>query len=329
MITSAEWRYKGAVSTMVGLSYRMAVPKDLEELLEAGSHFGHQVRRWNPKMAPYIYATRDGVHVFDLTKTAKLLDRACEYIEEQAGKGKKIVFLGTKRQAKPIVREEAARVGAPVITERWMGGTITNWEEISKRIKKLNEMKQKRDAGEYNQYTKKERTLIDREISRLERFFGGISDFTSIPDILFVVDVVKEKVAVTEAKIAGVAVVAMVDTNADPEGVLHPIPANDDAVRSIKYIVSRIADAYAAGKEKANKQKVHPLYRKDGDKKTEKRHATVETKATVKPEAKKVGARPVEAIKPVVKKVAAKPASKKAVVKKSVIKKKLVTKKVI
>ncbi len=240
----------------------MAVPKDLAELLEAGAHFGHQVRRWNPKMDKYIYSVRDGVHVFDLTITARLLDAACEYIEEQAAAGKKIVFLGTKRQAKPIVKEEAIRVGAPYIVERWLGGTVTNWDEISKRLNRMNEMKKKREEGEYKKYTKKEQVLIDREIGRLERFFGGISDFTTIPDVLFVVDIVKEKVAVKEATLRGIPVVAMVDTNADPDFVLKPIPANDDAVRSIKYIVSRIADAYAAGKAKADKKKVHPLYQK-------------------------------------------------------------------
>lgn len=231
----------------------MAVPEDLQELLEAGAHFGHQVRRWNPRMKQYIYAARDGVHVFDLTITAAQLDEACEFVKELVAQGKTVVFVGTKRQAKAIVREEAAKVGAPLVSERWLGGMITNWEEISKRIKKLVEMKKKREAGEYDHYTKKERVLLDREISRLERFFGGIVELNQIPDALFVIDVNKEKVAVAEALQRGVKVVAMVDSNGDPTGVDKVIPANDDAVRSIKYIVTRIADAYAEGKKMRDK----------------------------------------------------------------------------
>lgn len=308
----------------------MSVPKDLAALLEAGAHFGHQVRRWNPKMKPYIYAVRDGVHVFDLTKTAKLLDEACAYIEEAAAKNKKILFIGTKRQAKPIVKEEANRVGAPVIIERWMGGTITNWDEISKRVKKLKDMKTRRDTGDFKQYTKMERTLLDREINRLERFFGGIADFDSIPDVLFITDVVKEKVAIAEARKMGIPVVAIVDTNCDPDGVLHPIPANDDAVRSIKYIVSRIADAFAAGKAKAQKVNVHPLYRKDEAKPAVKASEN-KASSTPKPVESKVVQKPVAktAAKPVLKPVVAEKAkasvktetAKKAPAKKTVAKK--------
>ena len=236
----------------------MSVPKDLQELLEAGSHFGHQVRRWNPKMEPYIYTARDGVHIFDLTLTAQKLNEACEYVREQAAAGKVIVFIGTKRQAKSIVKEEALRVEAPYVAERWMGGTITNWEEISKRIKKLLDMKSKWKSGFYDKYTKKERVLINREMERLDRFFGGISELKKIPDILFVVDTAKEDVSVQEAVLRGVKVVGLIDTNCDPELVDYPIPANDDAVRSIKYIVGRVADAYAEGKSKVKKAAPNP-----------------------------------------------------------------------
>lgn len=231
----------------------MAVPKDLQELLEAGAHFGHQARRWNPKMAPFIYGARDGVHIFDLTITADQLNKACEYIKKAASENKKIVFLGTKRQAKAIIKEEATRVGAMYVSERWLGGTITNWEQIGGRIKKLIDMKQKREAGEYKKYTKKEQSLIDREISRLDRFLGGISELKSPPDVLFVVDINKEKVAIKEARSRGIPVVALVDSNCNPELVEIPIPANDDAVRSIKYIVNRIAEAFAEGRSKAKK----------------------------------------------------------------------------
>jgi small subunit ribosomal protein S2 len=232
----------------------MAVNEMLQDLLEAGAHFGHQTRRWNPKMSPFIYSARDGVHIFDLTITATRLDAACKYISEAVGNGKTVAFIGTKRQAKPIIREEAIKVGAPFVAERWLGGTITNWEEVGKRIKQLRDMKQKRETGGYDQYTKKERVLIDKDILRLERFLGGLEKLTTPPDILFVVDTIKEKVAINEAVARGLVVVAMVDTNSDPTDVDYPIPANDDAVRSIKLIVAKIAEAYAAGMEARTKK---------------------------------------------------------------------------
>ena len=231
----------------------MPVPKDLKELLEAGAHFGHQSRRWNPRMDEYIYTSRDNVHIFDLTITAKKLNEACEFIKTSVAEGKIIAFVGTKRQGKAIVKEEAIRVGAPYVAERWLGGTLTNWEEIKKRINLLKDKKAKWNKGEYDTYTKKERVLINREISRLDRFLGGLVEISRTPDILFVIDSVKEKVAVTEARVKGVQVVAMVDSNGDPDLIDYVIPANDDAVRAIKYVVSRIADAYAEGKAKKSK----------------------------------------------------------------------------
>lgn len=246
--------FRIAASEGVGRRMFMAVPDDLRELLEAGAHFGHQNRRWNPRMKPYLYGSRDGVHIFDLTITAKLLDKACEFVTKCVVEGKTVVFVGTKRQARAIVREEAMKVGAPFVSERWLGGTITNWEEINKRIRRLHELKTKKDAGEFEKYTKKENVLIDREINRLERFVGGIAELKRIPDVLFVVDIIKEKAAVKEARMRGVKVVAMVDSNCDPELVDYVISANDDAVRSIKYIVTRVAEAYGEGKEKSNKQ---------------------------------------------------------------------------
>lgn len=233
----------------------MAVPQDLAELLESGAHFGHQARRWNPRMKPYIYGERDGVHVFDLTITARLLDEACEVVKNLVKEGKTVVFVGTKRQAKAIVKEEALRVGAPFVTERWMGGMITNWDEISKRLKKLKTMQQKWNEGGYDSFTKMERVLINREIERLKRFFGGVADLNKIPDALFIVDTIKEKVAVAEANTRGVKMIAIVDSNANPDEVDHVIPANDDAVRSLKYIVTRVADAYAEGKSARDKAK--------------------------------------------------------------------------
>lgn len=221
---------------------------DLKELLDAGCHFGHQARRWNPKMKKFIYTERDGVHIFDLVKTGKNLEEAMEFVRDLVRVGKEVVFVGAKRQAKAIVREEATKVGAPYVTERWLGGMLTNWDEMEKRLKKLTKLKKQRDNDELTKYTKKERLLIDKEIGRLERFFGGIATLTKKPDALFVVDTHRESTAVYEAGRVGAKVIGLVDSNADPSVVDFPIPVNDDAVRSIKLMVEKIAQAYADGK---------------------------------------------------------------------------------
>lgn len=222
---------------------------DLKELLEAGSHFGHQSRRWNPKMKKYIYAERDGVHIFDLVKTGSLLEEAMEKVRDMVRAGKEVVFVGAKRQAKPIVREEAMKIGAPYVTERWLGGMLTNWDEMDKRIKKLTRLKKQREAGELaKKYTKLEQSRLDKEIERLERFFGGISGLTRRPDALFIVDTHREDTAVYEASKTGAVVIGIIDSNSDPSLVDFPIPANDDAVRSIKLIVEKISQAYVDGK---------------------------------------------------------------------------------
>lgn len=226
----------------------------LTELLEAGSHFGHQSRRWNPKMVPYIYTERDGVHIFDLAKTAEGIQKACAYVRDLIAGGGTLLMVGTKRQARAIVKEESQNAGAPFVSERWLGGTLTNWEQIHKSIEKLLEMREKREKGEYKKYTKKENVLIDREIERLERFFGGLVQLKAIPDALFVVDTHREAVAVKEARRNELTVVGMVDTNADPELIDYVIPANDDAVRSIKLIVAMVAKAYADGRKLAEKK---------------------------------------------------------------------------
>ncbi len=228
-----------------------AVP--LEELLDSGAHFGHLVKRWNPKMKKYIYMERDGVHIFDLAKTAEKLREACEYLYEAAKAGKSIIMVGTKRQAAEIIQEVAEKAGIPYISERWMGGIITNWEQISKRIKKLGEMVTARDKGEFNKYTKKERLLLDREIIRLQRFFGGLTVLKGKPEVLFIVDTHKERVAVREATSKGVIVVGITDTNANPDLVDYPIPANDDAIRSVKLIVEMAGKAIGEGQKLAVK----------------------------------------------------------------------------
>lgn len=220
----------------------------LKDLLEAGCHFGHQARRWNPKMKKYIYGERGGVHIIDLVQTKKSLDDACEFVKKLANEGKVILFVGTKRQAAGIVKDQAIRVGMPYLTQRWVGGFLTNWQEINKRIRKLHEMKEKREKGEYKVYTKKEQLLLDREIAKLEKFLGGVAKMEKLPDALFVVDTHREEVAVLEANRMGIPVIGVVDTNANPEIVDWVIPSNDDAVKAIELIVTEIASLIASSK---------------------------------------------------------------------------------
>lgn len=222
----------------------------LEDLLEAGVHFGHQVRRWNPKMAPYIYTTNAGVHVFDLTKTREALLEAYEAVRQTVEKGGIILFVATKRQAKEQVTQAAQKVGMPYLTTRWLGGTLTNFDQIRRSIKKLEELKKERAEGIYDSYTKKERLLIDREIGALERTFGGIVSLQKLPDIVFILDTHEEKTAVREAHLKGIPIVGVVDTNADPDIIDYPIPANDDALKSISLIVEVITQAVLEGQGK-------------------------------------------------------------------------------
>jgi len=231
----------------------MATKIGLRDLLEAGCHFGHQSSRWNPKMKPYIFTARDGVHVFDLAKTKEGLEEAMNYVKQLTKEGKTIVFVGTKRQAKKVIEEVAQTVGMPYVSQRWLGGTITNWEEIKKRIERLQELKEKREKGEFKKFTKKERILIDREIARLERLFGGLVGLEDLPEAIFVVDIKKEIAAVKEANKRGVKIVAVVDTNSDPDLVDYVIPANDDAIKSIELIARKVGEAVE--KKKGSKSK--------------------------------------------------------------------------
>ncbi|HUV47092.1 MAG TPA: 30S ribosomal protein S2 [Candidatus Bathyarchaeia archaeon] len=226
----------------------------LKDLLEAGCHFGHQSGRWQPKMQPFIWGAKEGVHIFDLVKTAAFLREACLAVQDLVSEGKTIVFIGTKRQAQAIIKEEATKAGISYVINRWLGGTITNWEQIKKSLDKLKEMRDKKEKGDYEKYTKKENVLIDREITRLARFFDGLVDLKQPPDALFIVDVKKEIAAVREANKKGIKVFAIVDSNADPDLVDYVIPANDDAVRSIKLIVAKIAQAVEEGKKIAKKK---------------------------------------------------------------------------
>ncbi len=220
----------------------------LKQLLESGSHFGHQVRRWNPKMKQYIYGERGGVHIFDLAKTKEGLDVACDFVTDLVKNNKTILFVGTKRQAADLVKTAALRVQVPYFSVRWVGGFLTNWNQISRRIRKLADMKSKREQGEYKKYTKYEQLQIDREIAQLEKFLGGVANMTSVPDALFIVDTHREEVAVAEAKRIGIPVVGIVDTNGDPTNVSYVIPANDDATGSIELLINEVANAVAIAK---------------------------------------------------------------------------------
>ncbi len=221
----------------------------LEELLEAGVHFGHQVRRGHPRMKPYIYGAKDGVHIIDLTKSDQLLKEACEYVFNLGKEGKVLLFVGTKKQAKDIVEEAAKSLQAPYLVARWMGGFLTNFEEIKKNIKKLKEFLEQKEKGELDKYTKKEQLLIERKMAKLQKDFAGAMDLPGLPDALFVADAVADNIAVREAKRIGIKVVAIADSNCDPTQIDYLIPGNDDAIKSIKILVETIASAYGEGKK--------------------------------------------------------------------------------
>jgi small subunit ribosomal protein S2 len=226
----------------------MAVNVSLKDLVETGAHFGHQTRRWNPKMDEFLYSAKEGVHIFDLTKTRQMLEEALNILENAAKDGKKILFVGTKKQAKDKVIEVAGKSGSYYMAERWLGGTLTNFEQIKKSTKNLREMKEKKAKGEYSVYTKKERLLIDREIKRLERFFLGIAEMDDLPEIMVVVDVKKESGAVREAKNKGIETIGIVDSNSDPMDVDYAIPMNDDASKALEYVLELMGEAIMAGK---------------------------------------------------------------------------------
>lgn len=215
----------------------------LEKLLETGAHFGHQARRWNPKMKPFIYGEESGVHVFDLIKTKESLEVILEFLRKAAKEGKKIVFVGTKKQVKEKVQEVAKETGQYYVSERWLGGTLTNFEMIKKSLTKLKKMKEAKEAGEYKEFTKKERLLLDREITRLERFFGGLQGLIEKPDILVIIDLKKEKGAAREARRTGVTTIGIADTNTDPDMVDYALPMNDDATKALDYVLDLMKEA--------------------------------------------------------------------------------------
>jgi len=221
----------------------------MKQLLEAGVHFGHQTRRWNPKMKPYIFTERNGIHVIDLQKTVKLVDDAYNYVRNAASEGAIVLFVGTKKQASEAVKEEAERAGQYYINHRWLGGTLTNWGTIQKRISRLKSINKMEEDGTFDVLPKKEVVLLNKERERLEKFLGGIQDMPRIPDVMYVVDPHNEQIAVLEAQKLGIPVVAMVDTNANPDPIDVIIPANDDAIRAVKLITAAMADAVIEGRQ--------------------------------------------------------------------------------
>jgi small subunit ribosomal protein S2 len=247
-----EEQREGAVGNTPSVD---SLPVTLKDLLEAGVHFGHPRQRWNPKMREYIFAERGGVHIIDLRKTLSLLLSAYDKMRDVAFRGGSILFVGTKKQAKDVVREEAERAGVFHVTERWPGGLLTNFETIRKRLTRmreleelLSEMESLKAEGKTLPYTKKELSLIEKELFKLRRLFGGIRDMDVLPDIMYVVDVMQEEIAVMEAKKLGIPVIALLDTNSDPRLADYPIPGNDDAIRSIKLITGAMANAVLEGR---------------------------------------------------------------------------------
>lgn len=221
----------------------------MKQLLEAGVHFGHQTRRWNPKMAPYIFAERNGIYIIDLQKTVRLLEVAYNFIQSVAESGKSILFVGTKKQAQDAIREEALRCGEFYVNTRWLGGTLTNYQTIRKRIERLIELEKMEEDGTFGVLPKKEVAQLRAEKEKLEKYLGGIKTMKNLPGAVFIVDPRKERIAVSEARKLEIPTVAIVDTNCDPEEIDYVIPGNDDAIRAIKLITSKIADAVLEGKQ--------------------------------------------------------------------------------
>lgn len=231
----------------------------MPELLEAGAHFGHQRHRWNPKMAPFIYSQNGKVHIIDLAQTEQRLADACRFVEEVSAAGKQVLFVGSKRQSAPIIQKEAERSNSPFINERWLGGILTNFQVIHQRVKYLLKLEQDQASGELeNKYTKKEVLRLKEKAEKLNRVLSGIKQMNDLPGALFIVDINRENIAVTEARSLGIPVVAIVDTNANPELVDYCIPANDDALKSIQVITAAIADSIISGSAKAAKAAPSP-----------------------------------------------------------------------
>ena len=220
----------------------------MKALLETGVHFGHRTRRWNPKMKPYIFTERNGIHILDLQQTIVMIDEAYDLVRDTVSRGGAVLFVGTKRQAQDTIAREASRARQPYVNQRWLGGTLTNWQTIRQRIRYLDELEKRREAGEFDLLKKRERLMMEREIEKLTARLGGIREMKGLPELLFVIDVNNEDTAVREANILRIPVIAMVDTNCDPDVIDYIIPSTDDAIRAIKLITSKLADAAIEGR---------------------------------------------------------------------------------
>lgn len=221
----------------------------MKQLLEAGVHFGHQTRRWNPKMKRYIFTERNGIYIIDLQKTVKKVEEAFNVMKDIAADGGNVLFVGTKKQAQEAIKEEATRAGMYFVNQRWLGGTLTNFQTIQKRVKRLKDIERMQEDGTFEVLPKKEVVQLKKELERLEKFLGGIKDMKGLPDALFVVDPRKERIAVAEARKLNIPIIGIVDTNCDPDEIDHVIPANDDAIRAVKLLTSKMADAILEAKQ--------------------------------------------------------------------------------
>lgn len=226
----------------------MAESISVKQLLEAGAHFGHLTGHWHPRMKSYIFTQRNGIHIIDLEQTVVMLDRAYNYVKDLVSNGQSILFVGTKKQAQEIVEEESKRCGMYYVNQRWLGGMLTNFSTIQARIDYLVRLEDQRDKGELNYLSKKEKMKVEKEIARLNKLLGGFKEMTTLPGAIFIIDPTKEKIALAESKKVGIPIVAVVDTNCDPQGIDYSIPANDDAIKAIKLICSKIADAVLEGR---------------------------------------------------------------------------------
>jgi small subunit ribosomal protein S2 len=242
----------------------LAVEITMKELLEAGVHFGHQTRRWNPRMKEYIFGERNGIHIIDLQKTLKMFREAARYVSEQTARGRGVLFLGTKRQAQEAIKEEAERCGMFYVNHRWLGGTLTNWVTLQKSIKRLKLLKAMVEDGRMAQFSKKEAARLDRELKHLQQNFSGVENMATPPDIMFVIDPNAEVIAVREARRMGIPVVAIVDTNCDPSLVDWVIPGNDDALRAIRLFTSKISDAVLSGRQSFEQTQIADQKAADG-----------------------------------------------------------------
>lgn len=221
----------------------------MKQLLEAGVHFGHQTRRWNPKMKRYIFTERNGIYIIDLQKTVKKVEEAYNVMKEIAANGGTVLFVGTKKQAQDAIKEEALRAGMYFVNQRWLGGTLTNFQTIQKRVKRLKDIERMQEDGTFDVLPKKEVVQLKKELERLEKFLGGIKDMKDLPDAIFIVDPRKERIAVAEARKLNIPLIGIVDTNCDPDEIDHVIPANDDAIRAVKLLTSKMADAILEAKQ--------------------------------------------------------------------------------